>query len=616
MKNGFSVIMPTYNQAFFIRRAILSLQYQTYTQWELIIIDDGSTDSTYDHIKDLIDHTKIKYIRYEQNMGMGYAINRGLDLAQYDYIAYLPSDDYYYENHLENLKKVFGMDNNNIVLAFSGLNFNDNDAFEPRYYTEEKTLAKGYCLQLVQTAHKKTSDRWIERNELVTEDLYIMFWVKLADKGCFVPTYEITAKWTCHPHQRYKLISETYRGNIYKYKSYYKVTERIRIRMSKQKIIDETELYKPLKTVKVNNPTLKILIIGALSYNPERISALEEHGCKLYGYWKNNPEYAFESVGPFPFGNIEDIEHDDQWIKKIKDINPDIIYTVFSSTSLKFVYDTIMALKHAEVNIPFLWHLKEAPQVCMRYGFWNELMTLYTMSAGNLFTNMLTKEWFTQFIKMNKPYMILDQDMPKIDYFTDHFSTKLSSKDGEIHTVVPGRMVGLTQSEIKQLATHHIHVHLYSESYFKEKQEDNNSTILAVPKYFHVHSHCPNNKWTEEFSKYDAGWLHCFNSKNNGDMLQLSWDDLNKPSRMGVFAAAGIPMIQRNNHGNIVASQNLIRDKGIGILYNNIDELENTLKDNEKMKILKKNVMEYRSDFAFDSHIDEFVNFINQIIAR
>src|SRR5574344_943038 len=128
MKNGFSVIMPTYNQAFFIRRAILSLQYQTYTQWELIILDDGSTDSTYDHIKDLIDHTKIRYIRYEQNMGMGYAINRGLDLAY---------DDYYYENHLENLKNIFEK-NNNVVLVFSGLNFDDNDAFEPRYYTEEK----------------------------------------------------------------------------------------------------------------------------------------------------------------------------------------------------------------------------------------------------------------------------------------------------------------------------------------------------------------------------------------------------------------------------------------------------------------------------------------------
>jgi len=72
MKNGFSVIMPTYNQAFFIRRAILSLQYQTYTQWELIIIDDGSTDYTYGHIKNLIDHSKIRYIRNEQNMGMGY----------------------------------------------------------------------------------------------------------------------------------------------------------------------------------------------------------------------------------------------------------------------------------------------------------------------------------------------------------------------------------------------------------------------------------------------------------------------------------------------------------------------------------------------------------------
>ena len=46
MVNGFSVIMPTYNQAYFIRRAVMSLIRQSYPQWELIIVNDGSTDAT------------------------------------------------------------------------------------------------------------------------------------------------------------------------------------------------------------------------------------------------------------------------------------------------------------------------------------------------------------------------------------------------------------------------------------------------------------------------------------------------------------------------------------------------------------------------------------------
>lgn len=56
---GFSIIMPTYNQAAFIRRAIASLQRQTYSEWELIIVNDGSTDDTELYISDYLQSLKI-----------------------------------------------------------------------------------------------------------------------------------------------------------------------------------------------------------------------------------------------------------------------------------------------------------------------------------------------------------------------------------------------------------------------------------------------------------------------------------------------------------------------------------------------------------------------------
>lgn len=90
---GFSIIMPTYNQAHFIRRAILSVLEQTYKCWELIIIDDGCTDSTERYIQDFLGNSHIRYLRNEVNQGIGYSINRGLEVAKYDLIAYLPSDD-------------------------------------------------------------------------------------------------------------------------------------------------------------------------------------------------------------------------------------------------------------------------------------------------------------------------------------------------------------------------------------------------------------------------------------------------------------------------------------------------------------------------------------------
>ena len=64
MNTHFSVIMPTYNQASFIRRAILSLQRQTYPNWELIIINDGCTDDTEMFISDFLNDERIVYIAY------------------------------------------------------------------------------------------------------------------------------------------------------------------------------------------------------------------------------------------------------------------------------------------------------------------------------------------------------------------------------------------------------------------------------------------------------------------------------------------------------------------------------------------------------------------------
>ncbi len=83
----FSVLMPTYNQSAFIRRAINSLMQQTYKEWELIIINDGCTDETEEFIADYLDDERVTYIKNEENMGLGHALNRGLDAAKYEHIA-------------------------------------------------------------------------------------------------------------------------------------------------------------------------------------------------------------------------------------------------------------------------------------------------------------------------------------------------------------------------------------------------------------------------------------------------------------------------------------------------------------------------------------------------
>src|SRR5690606_29418728 len=126
---GFSIIMPTYNQACFFLRAVKSLEHQSFNNWELIIIDDGSTDNTASYISELMNDNnyKIKHIKNEVNMGIGYSINKGLAMSSYEYIAYLPSDDYFFKTHLETLFDVLEK-SENTVLAFNGMKYDSNNS--------------------------------------------------------------------------------------------------------------------------------------------------------------------------------------------------------------------------------------------------------------------------------------------------------------------------------------------------------------------------------------------------------------------------------------------------------------------------------------------------------
>lgn len=95
----FTVIVPTYNREYFLARTIDSILLQTFKDFELIIVDDGSTD----HTKELIDSYKdlrIVYF-YKENGGQNSAVNVGLQKARGEYIAFCDSDDTWMPEKLE-----------------------------------------------------------------------------------------------------------------------------------------------------------------------------------------------------------------------------------------------------------------------------------------------------------------------------------------------------------------------------------------------------------------------------------------------------------------------------------------------------------------------------------
>ena len=87
-----SVVMPVYNGEKYIEEAIDSILNQTFSDFEFIIIDDGSTDKTESIIKSYNDK-RIKYIKNEKNLGVARSLNKGLDIAQGEYIARMDADD-------------------------------------------------------------------------------------------------------------------------------------------------------------------------------------------------------------------------------------------------------------------------------------------------------------------------------------------------------------------------------------------------------------------------------------------------------------------------------------------------------------------------------------------
>jgi len=125
-----SVVMPAYNAAGFIAEAIASVQVQTYPNWELVIVNDGSNDNTAAVVANLkLPKKQLQYIEID-NVGPGAARNRGIVAAKGSLIAFLDADDLWEPNKLE--RQVQRLIDDSYDLVFSGGRFfGDNAANHP-----------------------------------------------------------------------------------------------------------------------------------------------------------------------------------------------------------------------------------------------------------------------------------------------------------------------------------------------------------------------------------------------------------------------------------------------------------------------------------------------------
>lgn len=143
-----SIIMPSYNTGRFIRETIESVLAQTYTNWELIIVDDCSTDDTDEVVKEFLEDERIHYLKNDKNSGAAVSRNRALREAKGKWIAFLDSDDLWLPEKLE--KQISFMEANGYHFSYTNYSeIDENSNTLGRTVTGPKKITKtgmyNYC---------------------------------------------------------------------------------------------------------------------------------------------------------------------------------------------------------------------------------------------------------------------------------------------------------------------------------------------------------------------------------------------------------------------------------------------------------------------------------------
>ncbi|HEX2031370.1 MAG TPA: glycosyltransferase family 2 protein [Actinomycetota bacterium] len=601
-----SVIMPTFRQAELLPRAVASLMRQTLSAWTLTIVDDGSPDETAAVAARFLRDPRVRYVRLRENQGLGAAANTGLRHATAPFVAYLPSDDVYDPEHLASLLEAAG--SRPAAMAVSGVRYGGRSSLG---------APEGFPLQLAQVLHRRTADRWIERRVLESDDLDRLFWSRLARRGPVVRTGRVTCEWSQHAGQRTRAIRESLDGGLNTFRARYGVRTPLRFHSSDGWPVDEEALYARFRSRPP--PTgaggLRILLVGELGFHPERILAFEELGHRLFGLWIDDP-LGPQTVGPLPFAHVADLRRR-AWRDDVRRIRPDVIYALLGWRAVPLVHEVVTA----NTGIPVVWHFKEAPQRCAARGTWGMLAEIESRADAVVHASALEREWIEAAIpgacRAPGRSLVLDGELVKREWLDGRPARRLSQEDGEVHTVVLGRPLGLDPEVVGALGEAGVHLHLHGLVRAPGPGGEWRSWLgrarRASPGRVHVHPHVDQRGWVRDLSRYDAAWLHRFRSENGGDLAAATWDDLNLPGRIPALVAAGLPLLQRETPGALVATQDLVRERGIGLLYRDTDDLCATLGDPGALEAARRATWAQREDFTFDAHAPRLVDLFRSV---
>lgn len=609
-----AVLVPVHQQAAFLGRALASLLDQTLTGWEAVVLDDGSSDDPAAAVAPFLEDPRIRLVSWPRNRGLGDTLNAGLDVTTAPIVAYLPADDTWDADHLASLATALATGSpsagaGDALLAVTGVRHHDGEV--------ALGAPPGHPLQLVQAAHRRTAERWVERAELESDDLGRLLWDRLATSAQRVATGRVTCTWTDHPGQRHKAVRESFDGGLNVFRTRYRVAEPLRFSSSDSGFVDEVARYARFRDLELppSPDGLDVLIVGELAFNPERVLALAQRGHRLHGLWTDNG-LGSSAVGPLPFGHVDDLPRDD-WEAAVRRLAPDVVWAQLNWRAVPLA----LAVRRAFPTLPFVWHFKEAPQRSVVRGEWPMLAELFLTADHALVATEEERAWLLDALpgRLDPGRIgVLDGDLPSAAWHTDERSPLLSTQDGEPHTVCVGRPLGFDAAWVTALAQAGVHVHLYGQvdapgpsgawlRWWREAADHAGGRL-------HLHPAVGPEAWVRELSQYDAGWLHRVHSGNGGDLRRATWDDLNTPARLPVLLAAGLPVLLPDNTGHRVAVDRICADQGTGVFYRSAEDVAAALADEARVGAARDAAWKAREVHTFDAHVDRLLSVFHLVL--
>ena len=187
--------MPSYNTGKYIEETINSIVSQSYTNWELIIVDDCSTDNTDDVVVRFLSDERIRYLKNEKNSGAAVSRNRALREAKGKWIAFLDSDDLWKPDKLK--KQITFMENNKYHFSYTNyIEIDENSIPNGRKVTGPKRITKrgmfNYCWPGCLTVMYDAEKIGLIQIEDIKKNNDYAMWLKVCKKAvCYLLDEEL-----------------------------------------------------------------------------------------------------------------------------------------------------------------------------------------------------------------------------------------------------------------------------------------------------------------------------------------------------------------------------------------------------------------------------------------